>query len=365
MSQQKQKHQQSTKPLSNPIDAVGQLWNRSNAQIQSVIKELNGPDIQREGTITHPLTREPINLENQLQKGRSNPNGLAGQLMGDLAFHPTQGPQVDPNLIRFFVPGLNTQEPEASDRTQYYAEALKQSMLHIHNGSHETAQLGDFNSQNLDYIVSGLGRLGLRNPPLLHKIETLLEANFSQAEPQDIHAILYSDSTIHGLNAIKSFREKEIKRRVNRYPFHMQMFMVSKVAQEVDDLLHKHVFVELHGNAVSELPQGPKYLVWTDKRDPLNHKNVPVLGSIGLNADNKAKNPDAAYIDYSGPYAGFDAHNIQAYGVHFVKATLDANGVSSPQELYDLIKAGTPIVIPTDVQGDESKLWNKPAALQK
>ena len=136
------------------------------------------------------------------------------------------------------------------------------------------------------------------------------------------------------------------------------MFMIEQVTKEVDALLNKHLFIELHGNAVADLPQGPKYLVWTDSNDPMNNQEVPFLGPLGINASRQDDNPDAEYIDFTGPFGGFDAHNLQAYGIHFVKATLEANGLKSSQELHQLIQDGKPILIPQDVQLDASKLWN-------
>ena len=44
----------------------------------------------------------------------------------------------------------------------------------------------------------------------MDSIEVVLEANFSEAEPKEIHALLYSDGTIGGLRAIEQFKHNEI-----------------------------------------------------------------------------------------------------------------------------------------------------------
>ena len=69
-------------------------------------------------------------------------------------------------------------------------------------------------AEHLDYAMAAGVRSGLKSTPLMDSLEQLLQANFSAAEPADIHAILYSDGTIGGARAIARFRRKEIARRM-------------------------------------------------------------------------------------------------------------------------------------------------------
>jgi hypothetical protein len=320
-----------------------------------------GRDIAREGTLTDPRNRNrAVPMSEALAGGSRGEGGLAAHLMERYAFHPQSGAQVTPDQIRVFSPGLNTAEPEASKRTQYYSSALHQSMLHLHNGSLSDTQLPW--AGNFDYAPALLARTGLKQTPLMKSMEQLLQANFSQAEPQDIHAILYSDSTIGGTKAIARFREAEVQRRLEKSGGKRSR---EQVQAEVDALLKKHLFVELHGNAVDDLPEGPRYLVWTDIKDEfISRAQVPVMGQVGLDGRNRDQDnlDDAVYVDYNGPYKKADAHNLAANGVHVVNATLRMNGVQTPQELWEKAKREGRVAVPEGVKGDPTQLWNPTAA---
>ena len=58
----------------------------------------------------------------------------------------------------------------------------------------------------------------------------------SGAEPSDVHAILYSDSTIGGTRAIAQFRAREIQRRIGALPPARRRSARDEVTREVDAL---------------------------------------------------------------------------------------------------------------------------------
>ena len=329
---------------------LGGLWQGAQ-ELHRMATGGEGRDIAREGTLTDPVDQSAVPLDRALAEGQAHGGGIAAWLMDRYAFGDQGTAPGDP--LRVMVPGLNTPEPEASRRTAYYADVLGQDMLHLHNGT-----LGDADlpfAEHLDYAMAAGVRSGLKSTPLMDSLEQLLQANFSAAEPADIHAILYSDGTIGGARAIARFRRKEIARRMEGKGRDQR----AAVAAQVDALLEEHLFVELHGNAVPDLPEGPRYLVWTDLDDSFSRTEAPLLGELGLHGTNQDPDNDrAVYVDYDGPFGGVDAHNLAAGGVHVVAETLRLNGVSSPQELWELVDSGAEIAVPERVSGDSRELWD-------
>ena len=335
-------------------NSLQNMW--GNSAISSWMRELNGPDISREGTLSSPSDRSKgTSIDSIIQQQKANGSTLSSEVMQH-AFHPESGKNNPESGMRLFVPGLNTPEAEATRRTQVYADVLEESMVHMHNGTHLQADLPY--ADQIDYVVALTTRMGIKSSPLIDELTKLLSANFQQETPEDIHAILYSDSTIAGTQAISKFRRQEIARRMAELQPSNRRSGRSKVTEEVDALLKKHLFVEMHGNAVADLPVGPRYLVWTDDADPLSHKPIPGGGKLGLSENNKDDNPDAVYIDYDGPFDNFDAHNLAAGGMHVVKETLRLNEVSSSQELYEKARSGAKILVPKNVAGNPKELWN-------
>ena len=132
-----------------------------------------------------------------------------------------------------------------------------------------------------------------------------------------------------------------------------------KAIEEVHALLSKHLFVEMHGNVAKDLPQGPQYVLWADKKDPITHgKTGSVFSEMGFSGTQKDSNADVLYIDYDGPFSKTDAHNLQAVGVHAVRQTWWANGVRNSQELFALYKKQGFIRVPEKIIGDGGKLWD-------
>lgn len=356
-SQQKQNsnEQSQVHPLLRPQQALQNMW--GNSAVAGWMNELNGPDIQREGTISQPHDRaNPVSIDSVIDRQKKSGQPLSQGMMQH-AFHPQSGEAPPESGMRLFIPGLNTDETEAARRTQIYADVLEESMVHIHNGTHKDANLPY--ADQIDYVVALTTRMGLKSSPLIDELTKLLSANFQQEVPEDIHAILYSDSTIAGTQAISKFKKQEIARRMGQLPPLQRLFSQQQVSAEVDALLKKHLFVELHGNAVTDLPSGPKYLAWTDDEDPLTHKPLPLGGEMGVSGENQSSNPDVVYVDYDGPFKEFDAHNLAAGGVHVVKETLRLNEVRSSQELYEKAKSGAKILVPKSVQGNPKELWNQ------
>lgn len=341
-------------PIAGLQNSLQNMW--GNSAMAGWMRELNGSDIQREGTFSSPTDRsQGTSVDQVLEQQQGNGTSLGSTVMQH-AFHPESGENNPENGMRLFVPGLNTPEAEAARRTQVYADVLGESMAHMHNGTHLEADLPY--ADQIDYVVALTTRMGMKSSPLIDELTKLLSANFQQEVPEDIHAILYSDATIAGTQAISKFKKQEIARRMAQLAPFKRRSGRQKIAEEVDALLKKHLFVELHGNAVADLPAGPDYLVWTDDADPLSHKPMPGGGKMGLSDQNRDDNPDAVYVDYDGPFDNFDAHNLAAGGIHVVKETLRLNGVSSSQELYDKARSGAKILVPKNVAGNPKELWN-------
>lgn len=317
-----------------------------------------GRDLSREGTITEPQSGAAVTVAQAIDEARAADGSFAAYLMSRYGFQP----QVDANrapaddTLRVMVPGLNTPEPEASRRTALYADVQGQPMMHLHNGTWLDTQMPM--PDQLDYASAALTRLGIQETELMRQLESLLDAAFQQAEPADVHAILYSDSTIGGTRAIAQFRQREIQRRIAALPSSRRRSARASVTREVDALLKKHLFVELHGNAAGDLPQGPRYLVWTDDEDQMTNTDLPWGGQLGRDGENRDSDADAVYIDYDGPFRGGDAHNLAAGGIHVVRATLDANGVRTTRELWERARRGEEIIVPEGVKGDARELWD-------
>lgn len=307
-------------------------------------------DIRREGTLTDPSSRKPVPMDRALAEAKASKEPLGAWLMERYAFQP-KGERTTPAndaTLRFFSPGLNTPEPEASRRTAHYADALGQPMLHLHNGTNADANVPM--ASQLDYLTAGATRAGIGTTPLLDSMVKLLQAALTGAKPQDVHAILYSDSTIAGSRAIATVRAQMIAQRVRGGASQ------KAAAAETDALLEKHLFVEMHGNVTPDLPTGPRYVLWADEKDGLTHGT---LGGheMGLSGRQKDGDANALYVDYDGPFGGADAHNLGAVGVRAVRETWAANGVTSSQGLFEKHEAGG-VRVPERTGGDASKLWN-------
>lgn len=306
--------------------------------------------------------------------------GIAAKADGDLAraftpltLTPKSGKQPEPGVISVFIPGLNTPEPEASRRTQIYVDHLDTPMANMANGSRES--LGDFDPLGFgpfkveagrrDWLSAGLTYLSLRTPPLSQKVADLLALNFAQAEPQKVRLSFYSDSTISMVQGLKLFTKQEVERRMDQLKAEGKNPRRRDVEAQVKQDLHDKVFIELHGNACYSLPEGPRYLVWTDKNDSLTFGKNPFAPQGKTGVSGKHPDPDykdVVYIDYEGPFSdkGFNAHNLAANGIYTVAETLRRNGVENGEELYELAKSGRGLDIPQkgEVAGVAEELWD-------
>lgn len=306
-----------------------------------------GGDIRREGTFTDPRGGGAVTLDRAMAEAKAQGENFGAWLMRRYAFQPSS-PAKGQQPLRFFSPGLNTPEPIASKRTAYYADKLGQPMLHLHNGTNLDPQV--FGSEQIDFATAMATRNTGRRTPLIDSMVRLLRAALIGAEPQDVHAILYSDSTIAGAKAIAIVRGQMIAARASKGR--------AVAAAEVDALLKKHLFVELHGNVAADLPPGPRYVAWADQKDELTHKQLPGGGELGISGTNRDADADVLYMDYNGPYGGADAHNLQAVGVHAVRQTVWANGVKDSEGLFEKAERGKPVRVPSTITGDRGKLWN-------
>lgn len=330
--------------LQNVLHAGGDL-------LQRVLGRGTG-DIAREGTLSHPTTGDAIDVTTALGEAEAAGARPGEWLMDRYAFQPSGERTVDEEdrTLRILVPGLNTPEPEASRRTQLYADKLGQPMVHLHNGTNLDATIPG--ADKLDYAAALATRTGLKDTPLMESLVEVMGAALGQAEPENVHAILYSDATIGGTRAIAQVRENLIRAR--------KAAGSSDPAGEVDALLDEHLFVELHGNATNDLPVGPRYAAWTDREDGFTHaRPLPFLPEVGVSGAQPDADANALYLDYDGPFGGVDAHNLAAGGVSAVRETWAANDVESTQELFELFRAGQDIQIPEQVPGDASELWDQ------
>lgn len=322
-------------------------------------------DMRREGTFSDPRTGGAVDVGQARAEAGADQQRLGDHLMERYAFQPRGARTVagDDRTLRLFAPGLNTPEPEASRRTQYYADHLGQPLVHLHNGTRQEAPVPGAN--RLDYLDNAVTRaVPDRSTDLIDSMTDVLSTALTGADPQDVHAILYSDSTLSGSRAIGRVRHQMVEARV------AGGMAPEQATAEVEALLAEHLFVEMHGNVVDDLPAGPRYLLWADRKDGLTHQALPGTGgTVGLSARNPDADADAVYVEYDGPIGGEDAHNLAATGVHAVRATWAANGVSSSQELFERAKANGGQVAPhLPYEGDVTQLWNPandPALQQK
>lgn len=318
--------------------------------LQRVMGQGRG-DIKRDGTLTDPKSRGAVPLDKALAEAKAQGLRFGDWLMERYAFGPKSETAPGDQTLRIFSPGLNTPEPEASRRTAYYAQTLGQPMVHLHNGTN--ADAGIQGADSIDYAAALAVRGGLKSTALLGSLVTILKSALTGAEPQDVHAILYSDSTIAGSRAIAIVRKQMIDTRVRAGK------AADQAEAEVDRLLAKHLFVEMHGNVAADLPKGPRYVMWTDEADTITHgRPHPRLPEMGFSGRHRDPDANALYIDYDGPFGGADAHNLGSNGVHAVRQTWAANGVSSSQNLFDKHSRGERIAVPSTITGDASRLWN-------
>ena len=114
----------------NPMQS---LWNAmGNSALLKMIINRADWDIQREGRFTDPKDQSrSFDIEGIAQTARENGVDVGTYIMEQLAFQPSSPINKEDDTLRFFVPGLNTPEPESSRRTQYYAENYGQPMAHL------------------------------------------------------------------------------------------------------------------------------------------------------------------------------------------------------------------------------------------
>lgn len=320
--------------------------------------QMSPTDRLREGTFTIPgnpsFSVTVKDVANQVKAL----GGLNAALMGDVAFHPRSGNGVQPGVTRVFIPGLNTPEPEASRRTQYYVDRLGLSMAHLHNGTSLTEEVlrpsrGFLDAwvpaNKRDWLDAMMIRRGKRDSPLGNKVADLLEAAYADPKAGLLDMAWYSDATIAGQRGMETFKQRMVAK--------------GKSLEEVEKWLKAHVLVELHGNACTHLPVGPRYLVWTDRNDPLTTKPE---GNHHTGVDGRCPdkhNRDAVYVDYEGPLSkagDFESHNLAAGGIHVVAEILKRNGVTTPEQLWEKAQQG-PLKIPAkgDVAPDLRERWLK------
>lgn len=319
---------------------------RTGGHFGSALLGMGGGDVTRDGTLTDPKSGGPVTIDQAMAEARASGQEFGDWLMQRYALQPST-PVPEDDTLRIFSPGLNTPEPEASKRTAYYAEQLGQPMVHLHNGTNLDPTVAG--SDAIDMITAAATRFTPRRTELLNSLVKILQSALTGANPRDIHAIFYSDSTIAGTRAIGIVREEMIRARG-------QMGREAAV-KEVDALLREHLFVELHGNVSKDIVPGPRYIAWTDEKDDMTHKDMPGGGELGFSGVQKDSDADVLYVDYDGPFGGADAHNLEAVGVHAVHAVLELNGVKDQQALFDLSKK-QPIKVPKTFNGDVTRLWN-------
>ncbi len=332
--------------------------------LDSYLQGVEADDMRREGTITDPHNGLAVRVPQAKAQAGWNHERFGDHLMNRYAFQPSGERTVAPddNTLRFLAPGLNTPAAEAARRTQYYADHLGQPMVHLHNGTRQDAQSPMAN--RLDYLENTITRsVPGHSTDLIDSMSQVLSTALTGAEPQDVHAILYSDSTLAGSRAIGRVRQQMIESRV------AGGMPPDRASAEVGALLEKHLFVEMHGNVVDDLPAGPRYMLWADRKDQLTHQPLPGGKTAGLSARNPDNDANTVYVEYDGPIGGEDSHNLAATGVHAVRSTWAANGVSSSQELFERAKANGGQVAPhLPYAGDVTQLWNPandPALQQK
>ncbi|MAA80571.1 MAG: hypothetical protein CL916_15050 [Deltaproteobacteria bacterium] len=353
----KQRRPQETQKItkeSSPLESLKHTL--SNSALLKILTNRADWDIQKEGTFSDPKNADLSHTLDDISKEAEKAGmDLGSYIMEELAFKPSSPKEAD-DIVRVFIPGLNTPENESARRTQYYADQYGQPMAHIHNGTNLDSGLPM--SDQIDYVAAMMVRQKLKDTELMKTWEKILQSNFSQAQPKEIHALLYSDGSIGGIRGIENFRRNEIERRLAKLPRSQRHTKREAVTKEVEYLLKKYLFVELHGNASPNLPVGPQYLIWTDTEDQMTHNKLPFgLGDMGLHGGNKSDTPNASYVDYDGPFSGVNAHNLAAGGVHAVTETLKINNVQTTKELYQKTQNGEPIIMPKNIQGDEKELW--------
>lgn len=319
---------------------------RTGGHIGTALLGKGGGDVTRDGTLTDPSSGGPVTIDQAMAEARANGHEFGDWLMQRYALQPST-PAPEDDTLRIFSPGLNTPEPDASQRTAYYADQLGQPMVHLHNGTNLDPSVKG--SEAIDMVTAAATRFSPRRTELLNSLVKILQSALTGANPRDIHAIFYSDSTIAGTRAIGIVREQMIQARGR---------MGREAAtKEVDALLREHLFVELHGNVSKDLVPGPRYIAWTDEKDDMTHKGMPGGGELGFSGAQKDSDADVLYVDYDGPFGGADAHNLEAVGVHAVNAVLELNGVEDQQALFELSKK-QPIKVPKTFTGDVERLWN-------
>ena len=163
-------------PIAGIQNSLQNMW--GNSAIAGWMRELNGPDIQREGTFSHPTDRsQGTSVDQVLEQQQANGTSLGSAVMQQ-AFHPKSGENSPENGMRLFVPGLNTPEAEAARRTQVYADVLGESMAHIHNGTHLEADLPY--ADQIDYVVALTTRMGIKSSPLIDELTNYSVLTFSK-----------------------------------------------------------------------------------------------------------------------------------------------------------------------------------------
>ena len=130
------------------MDGLQNVLHAGGDFLQRVLGRGTG-DIAREGTLSHPTTGDAIDVTTALGEAEAAGARPGEWLMDRYAFQPSGERTVDEEdrTLRILVPGLNTPEPEASRRTQLYADKLGQPMVHLHNGT------------NLDATIPGADKL--------------------------------------------------------------------------------------------------------------------------------------------------------------------------------------------------------------
>lgn len=311
-------------------------------------------DHDREGAFSVP--EDPLSSVSLDALTKHTGNDLAGFTMTHLKHTPPSGREPEPGVLQLFCPGLNTAEPEASRRTAYLSKHLDLPMAHFHNGSLHSSGINGFKGKlqaQRDWLHGFLVYRNVTNSLLGDRIEELLVKNLAQTTPQKIRAAFYSDSTLAYVQAVR-----QLTKNMERGKYGPR-----RKAAEIEQLLADTLFVELHGNGCFYLPKGPRYLVWTDLNDGVTfRKDFWRRQRWGRSAQfPDPDNQDVVYLDYSGPFTdkGFNAHNLQANGVHVIRETLSRHSCLHGEALYELAKSGQEISVPKqgEVQGDPEELW--------
>lgn len=318
-------------------------------------------DYHREGRLTVPgAPTYSLSLAEAAKAGLS-----LTKAMDLLATRPASGKAPTPGLVHVFIPGLNSEAPEAADRLQNYVNLMDEPMLHMANGTGMSlGNKGILPASARDWVSALRTFLGVEKPRLANSVNELLTAAWQEQPRPKVRLTAYSDGTIGVGQGIEAFVKGEVGRQAEALRAQGKPVNTKQLDAEVRAQLKESVFVELYGNALNALPKGPKYMVFSDFHDPVTFMLDPGsnTGRVGCSEHYPdPKNPDAAYVDFLGPFSDLksNAHNMAGNTSPMVKEILQRAGAKDTEELYEMLKAGKQVSIPSpdEVKGNRQYKW--------